>query len=99
MLYEVITIVGGNVLPDTGKEIIRPKQVVLKADKISGNGFHNVSFTLRQGEIVSVVGLPGNGQKMVVDAICGSRRVEAGRLTLFGKDADRFYAERENLSS
>jgi len=91
-------IVGGNVLPDTGKEIIRPKQVVLKADKISGNGFHNVSFTLRQGEIVSVVGLPGNGQKMVVDAICGSRRVEAGRLTLFGKDADRFYAERENLS-
>jgi ABC-type uncharacterized transport system ATPase subunit len=45
-----------------------------------------VSFDLREGEVVGVAGVSGNGQKELEDVICGVRKPETGRIYLEGKD-------------
>lgn len=45
-----------------------------------------VSLEVRAGEILAVAGVQGNGQTELVDAVCGLRRPEAGRVTLDGRD-------------
>jgi simple sugar transport system ATP-binding protein len=47
--------------------------------------FQRVSFAVRRGEIFSIVGVAGNGQRELVAAITGSRRLSAGQLSVFGK--------------
>ena len=46
----------------------------------------NVSFTVRAGEIVGIAGVSGNGQHEVVEAILGTRSVDAGSVELLGAD-------------
>lgn len=46
----------------------------------------DVSFTLREGEILGVAGVAGNGQKELVEALTGLRRVEKGSVKIFGVD-------------
>ncbi|MHB9004177.1 MAG: ABC transporter ATP-binding protein, partial [Coriobacteriia bacterium] len=45
-----------------------------------------VSFVVRQGEIVAIAGVSGNGQSELVDAIVGLRKPAAGTMRL--KEAD-----------
>jgi general nucleoside transport system ATP-binding protein len=45
-----------------------------------------VSFAVRRGEIVGLAGVDGNGQKELIEAITGLRRIEKGRVRLKGKD-------------
>jgi ABC-type uncharacterized transport system ATPase subunit len=45
-----------------------------------------VSFTIREGEILGIAGVSGNGQRELVEAIVGLRRVKTGRLKLRGLD-------------
>jgi simple sugar transport system ATP-binding protein len=52
----------------------------------------NVSFTLRQGEILAVVGVAGNGQKELVETICGLRAPDRGEITLLGKSWRDFFS-------
>ena len=44
------------------------------------------SFDLREGEILGIAGVDGNGQVELVEAITGLRKVESGRMVLKGKD-------------
>jgi simple sugar transport system ATP-binding protein len=46
----------------------------------------NVSFQVRQGEILGIAGVSGNGQSELCDAITGYRPVSAGRILLNGED-------------
>lgn len=82
-------------MPDEEKEIIKPGQIVLKVDSLKGPGIKNISFTLRQGEIFSLVGLPGNGQRELINCITDARPVDGGAVTLFGKDVKAFYKDCE----
>jgi erythritol transport system ATP-binding protein len=45
---------------------------------------HNVSFTLRSGEILGIYGLLGAGRTELLESLAGARRLIAGRLTLNG---------------
>ena len=45
-----------------------------------------VSLGVRQGEIVGIAGVDGNGQAELVEAITGLRRPTAGTITLSGHD-------------
>ncbi len=45
-----------------------------------------VSFTLREGEILGIAGIAGNGQKELVEALVGLRKVLSGRIRLMGID-------------
>ena len=50
------------------------------------------SVPVRQGEVLGVVGVAGNGQKPLVETICGLRRPASGTIKILGKNWDQFYA-------
>jgi general nucleoside transport system ATP-binding protein len=47
---------------------------------------HNVSLSVRAGEIVGIAGVDGNGQRELVEAIVGLRKPSGGHIELRGKD-------------
>ena len=58
----------------------------------------NVTFQVRQGEILGIAGVSGNGQSALCDAITGYRPVTAGRILLNSQDiTDRSVRERIRL--
>ncbi len=59
-------------------------QISLKVENLSGNGFHNVSFTLHQGEILAITGLQNSGRDTLVDALFGA--IPSTGNILLGKD-------------
>jgi simple sugar transport system ATP-binding protein len=47
---------------------------------------HDINFTLREGEILGVAGVEGNGQRELVESVTGLRKPDAGSAELFGKE-------------
>ena len=47
---------------------------------------NSVSFSVREGEILGIAGVSGNGQRELIEAINGLRRVERGQIFLEGAD-------------
>jgi simple sugar transport system ATP-binding protein len=87
--------VGREVLLKVDRVPHEPKQMVLKVDDLSHLHLKNASLTVRQGEILGIVGVAGNGQKPLVEVICGLQKPENGTVQLLGKDWKKFFARRE----
>lgn len=69
--------------PKTAAEI---GDVVLEVQNLTSAGvFHDISFSLRSGEIVGLAGLVGAGRSEVARAIFGVDSYDSGRVTLFGE--------------
>lgn len=49
---------------------------------------HNVSFDLKQGEILGIGGLIGSGRTETMEGLCGLRPASAGSITLFGEPVE-----------
>jgi rhamnose transport system ATP-binding protein len=61
-------------------------EVVLQVDSLSREGvLHDISFSVRRGEIVALAGLVGAGRSEVARAIFGIDRRSAGVVTVRGK--------------
>ena len=60
--------------------------VVFRAEGISGNGFNDISFEVRAGEIVGFAGLVGSGRSETMRAIFGMDPVTAGKMYLNGNE-------------
>ena len=58
--------------------------VILEVARLSGDGFHEVDLTARQGEIVGLAGIVGNGQSEFLRALAGLHRSN-GTVTLTGR--------------
>jgi len=48
--------------------------VVLQVDHLSGPGFADVTLAIRQGEVVGLAGIEGNGQRELLRALAGLNR-------------------------
>ncbi len=60
--------------------------VVLEVENLCrGKEIRNVSFTLRQGEILGFAGLMGAGRTEVARAIFGADRIDSGTIKVHGK--------------
>jgi ABC-type sugar transport system ATPase subunit len=60
--------------------------VILQVKGLSfGGSFENVTFDLRQGEILGIAGLMGAGRTELVEAIVGARKPSKGEIYLNGK--------------
>ena len=46
----------------------------------------NVSFTVREGEILGIAGVSGNGQRELAEVLVGLRRATSGRMLIGGRD-------------
>lgn len=84
--------VGREVLLQVHKEPLETRQIVLRIEDLSSDGLQNIDLQLRQGEILGVVGVAGNGQKPLVETICGLRKPEMGTVKILGEPWDKFYA-------
>jgi simple sugar transport system ATP-binding protein len=84
-----------------GRSVSRPKRaahaagapvVVARGLTVSAGGgaaLEGVDFEVRQGEILGIVGVSGNGQAMLGRVLSGLARPDAGQLTLAGQDITR----------
>ena len=54
-------------------------------DLSRAGSFDNVSFSLRQGEILGLFGLVGSGRTQVARCIFGADRITSGEIRLHGE--------------
>lgn len=66
----------------------RPGEVIFRAEGLSSkhNQVNNVTFELRQGEIIGLAGLAGSGRTEVIENIFGISERDGGKLILHGKE-------------
>jgi ribose transport system ATP-binding protein len=62
----------------------RPPRLRVRGLK-TGSKLADVSFDLRQGEVLGVVALEGQGQDELFDVLAGNRQASAGRIDVDGK--------------
>jgi general nucleoside transport system ATP-binding protein len=84
--------VGREVLLQVEREPLETRQTVLRIEGLKADGLTDVQLQLRQGEILGVVGVAGNGQKPLVEIICGLRRPESGTVRILGRHWEDFFA-------
>ena len=68
-----------------GQPILEVSEVYALND-MKANALNKVSFLVREGEILGVAGVSGNGQRELADIIMGIRKVTSGRVTICGVD-------------
>ncbi len=88
--------VGRQVLLQVDRQPQETRQFVLKGEALhtaGAKGLKNIDLTLRQGEILALTGVAGNGQKELVEIICGLRQVQSGSLEILGQPAAAFFRQ------
>jgi general nucleoside transport system ATP-binding protein len=84
--------VGREVILTVEKEAAKPKEDVLKVedyvvrDRRGLEAVRGVSFHVREGEILGIAGVQGNGQTELVEALTGLLPAQSGHVFLSGKD-------------
>ncbi len=86
--------VGRQVLLQIKKEPMEARQIVLKIENLAVGRLQSINFELRQGEILGLVGVAGNGQRPLVETVCGLHRPPAGTVRILGMDWGKFYRSR-----
>ena len=85
--------VGRNVEFKVDKKAMTPGDVVLDVQDLHALDYRDVeilrglNIQVRQGEIVGVAGIDGNGQTEFVEVLTGLRKATHGKITMNGKDA------------
>ncbi|MCI5839141.1 MAG: ABC transporter ATP-binding protein [Peptoniphilaceae bacterium] len=70
---------------EVGKEVLRIEDLHVK-DSRGLMAVNGLNLTIRQGEILGLAGVDGNGQSQLIEALSGLRKVESGKIYLNGKD-------------
>lgn len=85
--------IGRDVLLQIDRQPLEPRQRVLRVEGLFHGRLRNVSLHVRQGEILGLVGVAGNGQKPLVEAICGLQQPQQGEISILGRPWKAFYAK------
>ena len=85
--------VGRKVQFTIDKKALKPKETVFEVKNLSmktkgstRNTLNKISFKVRQGEIVCVAGIDGNGQSELVYALTGIQHFDEGQILVNGED-------------
>jgi len=82
--------VGREVLFRVEKKPVEPGRVVLEVRNLQAlndkglPALKGVSFTIRQGEILGIAGVAGNGQRELAEVVTGLRKATNGRVLIAG---------------
>ncbi len=84
--------VGRQVILTVNKKDGVATEEILKVEGLSAHDqrnletVHNVSFSVRGGEVLGIAGVQGNGQTELSEALTGLRSPSGGKVTIAGKD-------------
>ncbi|HEY8875554.1 MAG TPA: ABC transporter ATP-binding protein [Desulfosporosinus sp.] len=87
--------VGRKMAPCKREGKFSPGQTVLELQDVFAHGdkgteaLAGVSLTIREGEILGIAGVSGNGQKELAEVIAGLRPLSQGKITLNGKESTK----------
>jgi len=71
---------------------VKPGKVVLEVKKLSAlsdkklPALKEISFSIREGEILGIAGVAGNGQRELAEVIAGTRRATGGKIIIKRRD-------------
>ncbi|WP_432401616.1 ABC transporter ATP-binding protein [Wukongibacter sp. M2B1] len=68
-----------------GKTVLKISDLVVK-DSRGLKAVDGLDLEIKEGEILGIAGVDGNGQSELLEAISGLRKVESGRIELLGND-------------
>jgi simple sugar transport system ATP-binding protein len=85
--------VGREVLLEVERRPVKSRQNVLRLEDVRSGRMRDISFSLRQGEILAVVGVAGNGQQELAETVSGLRRPDAGQINVLGRPWSDFFAD------
>lgn len=83
--------VGRDVVLNVEKAPAQPKDVILSVENLNYTNFSNVqmlknvNFQLRQGQILGIAGVEGNGQNELIGIITGNIPCNSGSIVFHGK--------------
>jgi ABC-type uncharacterized transport system ATPase subunit len=83
---------GEHVAIHIERKPVRSNKVALEVQDLHALGpegepaLRGVSFALREGEILGIAGVAGNGQSELIEVLTGLRKATQGRVLVFGKD-------------
>ncbi|RMG89148.1 MAG: ABC transporter ATP-binding protein [Chloroflexi bacterium] len=84
--------VGRDVLLEVEKTPAKPSEIVLEVRDLHAlddrglPAVEGLSLEVREGEILGIAGVQGNGQTELVEAITGLREAERGEIVILGQD-------------
>jgi simple sugar transport system ATP-binding protein len=85
-------LVGREIIFNIEQKKVQAGDTIIQVENLSARNnkdvisLNNVSFSIREGEILGIAGVSGNGQRELVDVIAGIRRPENGKIYLDGQD-------------
>ncbi len=84
---ELISLMVGRELKETYPPRANPPgEIALEVKNLTGFGDHNISFSVRKGEILGVSGLVGAGRTELAMLIFGAAPIESGEIWIGGKE-------------
>jgi simple sugar transport system ATP-binding protein len=69
-----------------GKTIMSVRNLCSRSTKSGKAKLSNISFDVREGEILCIAGIEGNGQTDLVYALTGLEGIDSGTITMNGRD-------------
>lgn len=86
--------VGYNVRTDSLKRDRKLGCEVLRVENLSHtHAYRNISFSVRQGEILGVTGLLGDGRSELFQSVFGAEKIESGKIYINGKETKIYSTE------
>jgi ribose transport system ATP-binding protein len=87
-LNELVSLmVGRDLTEHFPKKAVPAGEELLRVEHLSRGGvLHDISLTLRRGEVVGLAGLMGSGRTELARAIFGADPVDSGRVTVKGRE-------------
>jgi general nucleoside transport system ATP-binding protein len=93
--------VGRAVLLRVDKKPARPGKVVMRVENVTASSdqgvpaLKGISLELREGEILGIAGVEGNGQSELMEVIAGTRKTTGGHVLLGERDITTYDARTE----
>ncbi|MBL0714810.1 MAG: ABC transporter ATP-binding protein [Desulfosarcina sp.] len=86
--------VGREVILQVERDPHETRQRVLRIAGLDDDELQDIHLELRQGEILAIVGVAGNGQKPLVESVCGLRSPQRGSVHIMGQNWRLFFKHR-----
>ena len=79
-----------------GNVVLDVNSLVVPSSKKGKDSVNNVSFRVREGEIVCIAGIDGNGQSELIYSITGLTKTKSGQISINGVDVSHSNVNKRN---